>query len=161
MFSLGSKQRSAPTKGDRLNELQQECMCCNLRIRFLTKRHHILDGWSTRPACTAQDWLDVPTQVHLILGVGTLCRQGRKRYPVAKGYWVKAPINSQTASRQDGEREKSFRRTVNSLEKKSDEPLTTATFDSHSNRLGVAMGLSEKLSQYCYRRGVAETVDSE
>ncbi|EFZ04323.2 DUF3435 domain protein [Metarhizium robertsii] len=53
-----------------------------------------------------------------------------------------------------------FRQTINSLGEKPDEPLTAAVFDSHSNRLGIALGLSEKLSQYCYRRGYAETVDS-
>lgn len=50
---------------------------------------------------------------------------------------------------------------LNALGEKTGEPLTAATFDSHSERLGIAMGLSEKLSQYCYRRGSAETVNSE
>ena len=52
-----------------------------------------------------------------------------------------------------------FRQTVNSLGEKSDSPLTTWSFDSHSNRLGIAMGLPEKLSNYSYRRGYAVTVD--
>ena len=52
-----------------------------------------------------------------------------------------------------------FRQTVNSLGEKSNSPLAAGSFDSHSNRLGVAMGLPEKLSSYAYRRGYAVTVD--
>ncbi len=51
-----------------------------------------------------------------------------------------------------------FRRTTKILGK-DDEPLRAKVFDSHSDRLGKAMGLSESLSQYAYRRGYAECVD--
>lgn len=45
--------------------------------------------------------------------------------------------------------------TVNALGKKSNDPamLTAAVFDSHSVRLGIALGLAEKMSQYGYSRG--------
>ncbi|KAM5348918.1 hypothetical protein ACJ41O_008741 [Fusarium nematophilum] len=52
-----------------------------------------------------------------------------------------------------------FRRTLDDLGTKSNEPLTAATFDSHSIRLGVAMGLLERLTEYAYRRGFANCVD--
>ncbi len=42
---------------------------------------------------------------------------------------------------------------------KEDEPLRAKVFDNHSDRLGKAMGFSERLSQYTYRRGYAEYVD--
>lgn len=54
-----------------------------------------------------------------------------------------------------------FRKTHDDLGTKSDEPLTAATFDSHSIRLGVAMGLLERLTEYAYRRGFANCVDGE
>ncbi|KAF5139087.1 hypothetical protein E5D57_002876 [Metarhizium anisopliae] len=45
------------------------------------------------------------------------------------------------------------RGTVNALGKKSNDPATAAVFDSHSVRLGIALGLAEKMSQYGYSRG--------
>lgn len=53
-----------------------------------------------------------------------------------------------------------FRQTLNDLGQKTNSPLSSHTFDSHSNRLGIGMGLPEKLSNYVYRRGYAETVES-
>lgn len=44
------------------------------------------------------------------------------------------------------------------LWEKSDDALT---FGSHSERLRIAMGLLEKLAQYCQQRGYAECVDSK
>ncbi|EEU40131.1 uncharacterized protein NECHADRAFT_76100 [Fusarium vanettenii 77-13-4] len=52
-----------------------------------------------------------------------------------------------------------FRRTLDDLGIKSNEPLTAGTFDSHSIRLGVAMGLLAHLTEYAYRRGFANCVD--
>ncbi|KPM35096.1 hypothetical protein AK830_g11476 [Neonectria ditissima] len=52
-----------------------------------------------------------------------------------------------------------FRRTLDDLGTKSNEPLTAATFDSHSIRLGAAMGLLERLTEYAYRRGFANCID--
>ncbi|RYO82366.1 hypothetical protein DL766_004754 [Monosporascus sp. MC13-8B] len=52
-----------------------------------------------------------------------------------------------------------FRRTLDGLGTKSNEPLTAATFDSHSIRLGVAMGLLERFTEYAYRGGFANCVD--
>ncbi|KID86783.1 FluG domain-containing protein [Metarhizium guizhouense ARSEF 977] len=51
------------------------------------------------------------------------------------------------------------RETVNALGKKSNDPATAAVFDSHSVRLGIALGLAEKMSQYGYHRGYANCVD--
>ncbi|KJK82563.1 hypothetical protein H634G_02169 [Metarhizium anisopliae BRIP 53293] len=45
------------------------------------------------------------------------------------------------------------RETVNALGKKSNDPAKAAVFDSHSVRLGIALGLAEKMSQYGYSRG--------
>jgi hypothetical protein len=47
------------------------------------------------------------------------------------------------------------------LWEKSDDALTAAIFDGHLERLRIAMGLLEKLAQYCQPRGYAECVDSE
>jgi hypothetical protein len=51
-----------------------------------------------------------------------------------------------------------FRQTVKFLEgyEKSDDLLTAGTFDHNSNWLGEAVGLAERLSQYCYRRRFAD-----
>ncbi|KAK4219947.1 hypothetical protein QBC37DRAFT_367551 [Rhypophila decipiens] len=46
------------------------------------------------------------------------------------------------------------------LWEKSDDALTAAIFDSYSERLRIAIGLLEKLAQYCQRRGYAECVDT-
>lgn len=56
-----------------------------------------------------------------------------------------------------------FRQTVESIEggKKIDEPITRSFFDAHTTQLGKEAGLEEILTQYCYRRGFAETVDSK
>lgn len=54
-----------------------------------------------------------------------------------------------------------FRRTINALGEKSDSPQTTHVFNNRSNNLGKEMGLKEKLSQYCYRRGAVQTVDGK
>lgn len=57
-----------------------------------------------------------------------------------------------------------FRQSVDSLEgggKKISEPITRCAFDARSKRLGKDAGLEEDLTQYCYRRGFAETVDSK
>ncbi|KAH0593262.1 hypothetical protein MHUMG1_08984 [Metarhizium humberi] len=44
------------------------------------------------------------------------------------------------------------RETVNALGKKSNDPAKAAVFDSHSVRLGITLGLAEKMSQYGYSR---------
>jgi hypothetical protein len=54
-----------------------------------------------------------------------------------------------------------FRRTLNSLGEKSTAPVTAKIFDNHSDRLGRGLGLEERLSNYAYRRGYAETIDSK
>lgn len=54
-----------------------------------------------------------------------------------------------------------FRATINALGEKSDAPQTGSVFDQRSDRLGLEMGLLDKLSQYCYRRGTLQTVDSK
>lgn len=47
------------------------------------------------------------------------------------------------------------------LRVKSDDAVTSATFDARLERLRIAMGLFERLAQYSQRRGYAECVDSK
>ncbi len=50
---------------------------------------------------------------------------------------------------------------LNALWMKSDDPLLASAFDYRSKRLGIALGLFENLTEYCYRRGYAGCVDSK
>ncbi|KND87270.1 hypothetical protein TOPH_08097 [Tolypocladium ophioglossoides CBS 100239] len=52
-----------------------------------------------------------------------------------------------------------FRADIDALGGESDAPQTGSVFDQRSDRLGQEMGLLDKLSQYCYRRGTLQTVD--
>ncbi|OAA36114.1 FluG domain-containing protein [Beauveria brongniartii RCEF 3172] len=53
-----------------------------------------------------------------------------------------------------------FRATTNDLGEKSDSPQTVHVFRNRCNELGKEMGLQDQLSNYCYRRGNLQTVDS-
>lgn len=77
------------------------------------------------------------------------------------------PATQRDALFGEGVKEKEVHREVHKfgdgsdLWEKSDDALTAAIFDGHSERLRIAMGLLEKLAQYCQRRGYAECVDSK
>lgn len=61
----------------------------------------------------------------------------------------------------DRERARALGDEIMVLRKKSDEAQSAGVFDARSERLRIAMGLLERLAQYCSRRGYAECVDSE
>ncbi|KAI0113277.1 hypothetical protein F4814DRAFT_449726 [Daldinia grandis] len=76
------------------------------------------------------------------------------------------PATQRDALFGEGFKEKEVHREVlkfgdgSDLWEKSDDALTAAIFDGNSERLRIAMGLLEKLAQYCQRRGYAECVDT-
>ncbi|KAK3336774.1 hypothetical protein B0T19DRAFT_50768 [Cercophora scortea] len=60
----------------------------------------------------------------------------------------------------DRERARALGDEIMVLRKKSDEAQSAGVFDARSERLRIAMGLRERLAQYCFRRGYAECVDT-